>query len=156
MQLACGIEKCTVFEVRDVEVSHPQIEVRIQDLSNEADLKPEFDLVTCLSTIEHVGLGRYGDRLDPWGDIKLAHNIRKLVRPGGLVLISFPAGAGCVVYNMHRIYTAYRRALLFEGYRVLGVHRGLSIYRRARHALGNFVRGHLGRFTQPVNLLTVA
>jgi 2-polyprenyl-3-methyl-5-hydroxy-6-metoxy-1,4-benzoquinol methylase len=134
-------------------VPHPQIEVRIQDLSNEANIKPEFDLVTCLSTIEHVGLGRYGDRLDPWGDIKLAHNIRKLTRPGGIVLMSFPVGTGCVVYNTHRIYSAYRRALLFEGYTVLGVYRGQSLYRRARHALGNVIRGPLGRFTQPIYVL---
>lgn len=156
MQLACGIEMCTIFEVRDVEVSHPKIEVRIQDLSNEANLKPEFDLVTCLSTIEHVGLGRYGDPLDPRGDIELAQNLRKLVRRGGIVLMSFPVGVGCVVYNLHRIYTPYRRAMLFQGYNHLGIYTDLSLYPRLRHAVGSLVRGRVGRSTQPVHVLTVA
>lgn len=153
MQLVCGIEKCTMFEIRQVCSDHPRVEVRLCDLSKESDLKPEFDLLTCLSTIEHVGLGRYGDALDPWGDMKLAKNLRKLVRPGGIILLSFPVGVGCVVFNLHRIYTSYRRDSLFEGYRLLSTHRGLSLGERIKFTMGGLLKGRLGRGIQPVHVL---
>lgn len=120
MQIAVGVQLCTVFEVRPAEADHPQVNVRVQDLTYADEVEPEFDLVTCLSTIEHVGLGRYGDPIDPWGDIKMAENLRRALRPGGVILISFPVGSGCVVFNQHRIYSRYRRAALFRGLRVLG------------------------------------
>lgn len=113
MQLATGIERCTVFEVRPVDVNDDRVEVRLQDLTYAENIRAEFDLVTCLSTIEHVGLGRYGDQLDPWGDVKIAANLRRMLRPGGIALISFPIGPGCVVFNAHRIYSPQRRSALF-------------------------------------------
>ncbi|MBN1898234.1 MAG: DUF268 domain-containing protein [Spirochaetes bacterium] len=108
MQIACGIEKCDIFEIRDLKIEHPKIEVRIEDLSVKKTLKPRYDLITCLSTVEHIGLGRYGDPLDPRGDIQMAENIFQLLKPGGIVLISFPVGKGSVVFNAHRIYSGYR------------------------------------------------
>ena len=92
MQLMVGIERCTVFEVRPTSSNDARVEVRVQDLTYSEDVEPEFDLVTCLSTIEHVGLGRYGDPIDPWGDVKMARNLRRLLRPGGIMLLSFPVG----------------------------------------------------------------
>lgn len=70
-------------------------------------------MLPCLSTIEHVGLGRYGDPIDPWGDIKMAANLRRLLRSGGIMLPSFPVGRSAVVYNGHRIYSRRRRKMLF-------------------------------------------
>jgi hypothetical protein len=81
----------------------------MQDLASAENVQPEFDLITCLSTIEHVGLGRYGDPLDPWGDLKLAENVRRLLRPGGVLLLSFPQGRGCVVFNKHQDGDGARR-----------------------------------------------
>jgi hypothetical protein len=126
MQLSAGIEQCTVFEVRPVDVNDHRVDVRVKDLTYADDLEPEFDLVTCLSTIEHVGLGRYGDPIDPWGDLKMAKNLRLLLRPGGLMLLSFPVGRGCVVYNAHRIYSSKRRAALFGDLRLLEWAQGRS------------------------------
>lgn len=153
MQLASGIERCTVFEVRPTPELHPQVEVRIQDLTRDADLAPEFDLVTCLSTIEHVGLGRYGDPLDPWGDVALARGLRRIVRPGGFVVLSFPVGAGCVVFNQHRIYSPLRREALFEGFELLRSASDLTPRRRLGYEAVRWLRGRVGLFHQPIYLL---
>jgi SAM-dependent methyltransferase len=133
MQLAAGIEQCTVFEIRPVEVNDDRVDVRVQDLTYAETVRPEFDLVTCLSTIEHVGLGRYGDRLDPWGDVKLARNLEQLLRPGGIALLSFPVGRGCVVFNQHRIYSPRRRSLIFGDLRLIERRSGRSALGQARH-----------------------
>ena len=34
---------------------------------------PKFDVMVSFSSIEHSGLGRYGDELNPWGDL-VSHN----------------------------------------------------------------------------------
>lgn len=151
MQLHAGINEVTVFEVRDTHVDHPRVRVRVQDLTYADDVRPEFDLVTCLSTIEHIGLGRYGDPIDPWGDIKMAANLKRLLTPGGIMLISFPVGRGTVVFNQHRIYSAYRRDLLFEGFEILGVWSDRSPARRVLHEVRKLRRGDQSR--QPIWML---
>lgn len=90
---------------------------RRSELSNEniiiADIAHDvldrtnlFDMVVSLSTIEHVGLGRYADKFDPEGDLKAVDNMLKALRPGGHFIFTVPVTAGtpCVVHNSHRIY----------------------------------------------------
>jgi SAM-dependent methyltransferase len=153
MQLEAGIEGCVLFEVRETAVNHPGVDVRILDLSTAEGLQPEFDLVTCLSTIEHVGLGRYGDPLDPWGDLKLARGIERIVKPGGYLVVSFPVGAGCVVFNKHRVYSPLRRAALFEGFEVVSAHADRGEARRVLHEARMVVRGSAGAIRQPIYVL---
>lgn len=155
MQIAAGIGSCTVFEVRRTQVNHARVRVRMQDLASAENVQPEFDLITCLSTIEHVGLGRYGDPLDPWGDLKLAENVRRLLRPGGVLLLSFPQGRGCVVFNKHRIYTGYRRSALFGDLRLVERIEHRRPLARLRQGVGTFLRG-AGSFTHPIYLLEKA
>lgn len=152
MQLAAGIESVTVFEVRPIESNHPQVSVRVEDLTYADDVQPEFDLITCLSTIEHVGLGRYGDPIDPWGDVKLAVNLRRLLLPGGLLFLSFPVGIGSVVYNAHRIYSRHRRQLLFGELPVVATARGRSLLGQARHTFELVTRVR-GASSQPIFVL---
>jgi SAM-dependent methyltransferase len=153
MQVAAGIQSCTVFEVREAEANDERVQVRVQDLTYATDLEPEFDLITCLSTIEHIGLGRYGDPIDPWGDVKMAANLARLLRPGGVMLLSFPSGPGCVVWNKHRIYSPLRRASLINGLTEVARVRDRSLYGQLRHraAVG---LGKPGAFTQPIFVLT--
>jgi SAM-dependent methyltransferase len=155
MQLAAGVDSCTVFEVRSTEIDHPQVQVRVEDLTYAQDVRPDFDLVTCLSTIEHVGLGRYGDPLDPWGDVKLAGNLRRLLRPGGIMLLSFPVGIGSVVYNGHRIYSRLRREMLFGDLRVIDRAWGRSVLGQLRHRTEIALR-IAGAASQPVYVLQKA
>ena len=37
--------------------------------STDSEQKLNFDAVVSFSSIEHSGLGRYGDALNPWGDL---------------------------------------------------------------------------------------
>ncbi len=60
--------------------------------------------ISCLHTIEHVGLGRYGDPIDPDGDIKALAELKRVVRGGGSLLIVVPVGRQRIEFNAHRIY----------------------------------------------------
>jgi SAM-dependent methyltransferase len=63
--------------------------------------------ISCLHVIEHVGLGRYGDPLDPQGDLSAMRELQRVVRPGGSLLIATPVGKPRIQFDAHRVY-AYR------------------------------------------------
>lgn len=63
------------------------------------------DSISCLHAIEHFGLGRYGDPLDPEGHIKGFSNIVRMLKSGGRLYISFPIGSQNEVhFNAHRVF----------------------------------------------------
>jgi hypothetical protein len=64
------------------------------------------DSLSCLHTIEHFGLGRYGDTIDPDGHIKGVEQLKRMVKPGGLLYLSTPIGPQRVEFNAHRIFAA--------------------------------------------------
>jgi SAM-dependent methyltransferase len=78
--------------------------------SDRADLTrlpfPDSSLssLSCMHTVEHIGLGRYGDPLDPLGDEKAIAELKRVVEPGGLLIIVLPVGIRRLCFNAHRIY----------------------------------------------------
>lgn len=74
------------------------------------------DVVAIISTLEHVGLGRWGDPLDTRGDIKAMREVWRILRPGGHAVLTIPYGFPTVVFNLHRIYDQGRMALLTRGF----------------------------------------
>ncbi len=63
------------------------------------------DSISCLHAIEHFGLGRYGDPIDPHGHIKGFNNIIRMLKPEGMLYISFPIGRSNEVhFNAHRVF----------------------------------------------------
>ncbi len=79
--------------------------------SGAADLcKLKFDdqsiaSLSCMHTIEHIGLGRYGDPIDPNGDRVALAELSRVLAPGGSLLIVVPVGKPRIQFNAHRIYS---------------------------------------------------
>jgi SAM-dependent methyltransferase len=70
-----------------------------------------FDAVTCISTLEHIGLDnrRYGVGDEPSAsrpDVLALRELRRVTRPGGRVLVTVPAG----VAGEHSWYRQYSPA----------------------------------------------
>lgn len=61
--------------------------------------------LSCMHTVEHVGLGRYGDPLDPDGDLKAVRELKRVLAPGGSLLFVVPVGKPKLAFNAHRIYS---------------------------------------------------
>lgn len=61
--------------------------------------------LSCMHTIEHVGLGRYGDKLDPDGDLKAICELKRVIKTGGNLLLVTPVGRPRLQFNSHRIYS---------------------------------------------------
>jgi SAM-dependent methyltransferase len=75
--------------------------------------------ISCMHVVEHVGLGRYGDPLDPDGDLKAMAELRRVVAPGGSLLFVVPVGKPMVRFNAHRIY-AHRQ--IVDAFKPLRLH----------------------------------
>ena len=64
----------------------------------------KFPSVSCLHTIEHFGLGRYGDPVNPNGYRKGIEGLTKLVADNGMFYISVPVGSARVEFNANRVF----------------------------------------------------
>jgi hypothetical protein len=63
--------------------------------------------ISSLCVIEHIGLGRYGDPMDPHGTDRAAAELQRVTAPGGNLYVSVPIEQQDRVYfNAHRCFRA--------------------------------------------------
>lgn len=97
-----------VIDIRPQPV--PVTNVRFQQLDLMKPLPPQWvdatDSLSCLHTIEHFGLGRYDDPVDPAGHVKGLDQLKRMVRKGGRLYLSTPIGPQRVEFNAHRVFAA--------------------------------------------------
>lgn len=74
--------------------------------------------VSCLHVIEHVGLGRYGEPLDPDGTAKAARELGRVVAPRGSLFVSVPVGRPRVCFNAHRVLAPEAVVAMFQPLRL--------------------------------------
>ena len=86
------------------------------DLTNLFFESNSIECISCMHTIEHIGLGRYGDPIDADGDIKAIQELKRVVKPGGTILFVVPVGKPKIIFNAHRIYYAPDILKLFDGF----------------------------------------
>jgi len=63
-----------------------------------------YDSVSCLYALEHFGLGRYGDSIDPDGYKTGIKNISQLLSVGGTLYLSVPVGRQRVEFNANWVF----------------------------------------------------
>lgn len=74
--------------------------------------------ISCLHVAEHIGLGRYGDPLDPDGTRKAARELTRVLAPQGQLYFSLPVGRPRVCFNAHRIHSPVQILDYFDGLRL--------------------------------------
>lgn len=94
-----------VFDIRKLESCIEKIHFKQLDLmSLEDDYLNYCDSISCLHVLEHFGLGRYGDKIDPDGHLKGFMNITKILKKNGTFYFSVPMGIQRIEFNAHRIF----------------------------------------------------
>lgn len=86
------------------------------DLMNLPFKTNSIESLSCMHTIEHIGLGRYGVPLDPNGDLKAIAELKRVVKKGGSLLFVTPIGKPTLRFNAHRIYSYSQIISYFEGF----------------------------------------
>lgn len=71
--------------------------------------------LSSLHVIEHVGLGRYGDPIDPDGTKKACRELQRIMAPGGNLYLSLPVGKSRTCFNAHRVHTPKQILEYFSG-----------------------------------------
>ena len=61
---------------------------------------PQFDAMVTYSSLEHSGLGRYGDSLNPWGDLITMAQAWCLLKPGARALVGLPSEFSKAEYRL--------------------------------------------------------
>ena len=106
------------LRIPDLKMS-PNINFIAGDIRNTSILDKSFDQVTCISTIEHIGIkGRYGViTADKDGDIKAMNEICRLLKTRGTLLLTIPVGS-CNVLPANRCYDGKRLNLIFRKFAI--------------------------------------
>ena len=96
-----------VLDIRPMDGAIPGVRFHQFDLME--DLPSEWvestDSLSCLHTIEHFGLGRYGDPIDLAGHERGLRQLKRMVKPGGRLYLSTPIGDERIEFNAHRIFS---------------------------------------------------
>lgn len=102
-----SFRKIEVLDIRPLEsTGHDNISFLQMNLMDAGNVKEQIaDSISCLHAIEHFGLGRYGDPIDPSGHINGFNNLLRMLKPNGVLYISFPIGLRNEVhFNAHRVF----------------------------------------------------
>jgi hypothetical protein len=103
------------YDYRPPALGLPGLECAHADLAALPFPADSVPSLSCMHTLEHVGLGRYGDPLDPDGDLKAAAELARVVAPGGHLLVVVPVGRPELRFNAMRIYGYDQVLAMFAG-----------------------------------------
>ena len=94
-----------VVDIRPIAFSIPRVVFRQADFMDSSKTEDGYcDSLSSLHALEHFGLGRYGDRIDPEGHAKGLKNMARILKVNGTLYLSVPVGKPRVEFNAHRIF----------------------------------------------------
>lgn len=109
-----------VFDVRPISTQIPGVVFKQADLMHRDSLPNSgdgyCDSLSCLHALEHFGLGRYGDPIDPIGHERGIANMALLLKPSGTFYLSTPIGRERVEFNANRVFDPSNIIRLVEGH----------------------------------------
>jgi hypothetical protein len=120
--VAAGAKSVTTIEYNKLTYDHPKIKtltVAEADAAMESG-GMQFDAALSISSFDHDGLGRYGDPVDPNGDLKAMQKAMSMLKPGGLMFLTIPVGPDILVWNLHRRYGEHRLPMMLRGWEEVG------------------------------------
>ncbi len=128
----------------------PQIEQPINyNLNAINQINNQYDVIVSFSSLEHSGLGRYGDKINPFADIEQMQELKNYLKPNGLLFLAVPLGFHDeLIWNHHRIYGPKRFKQLIDGFNIL------NIYGNFGNKLDDYFYGSNNWQNQPVIVLS--
>ncbi len=79
----------------------------------------KFDVLLSISSIEHDGLGRYGDPINPNADLEFMKKAKSLLKEDGHMILAVPVGYDTLVWTAHRVYGPLRLPLLIKEWNLI-------------------------------------
>jgi SAM-dependent methyltransferase len=99
---------------RDWGFHHPSFKFIQGDIRTCSLPDESFDAVTCISTLEHVGVAYYGGLENANGDIVASREIIRLLKSGGTLVVTAPYSEMYFRRPEERVYDDTRLRMLFR------------------------------------------
>lgn len=97
------------IEIFDIREQNSKVENISYTKANLMELPENMenycDSISALHSIEHFGLGRYGDPIDYFGYLNAIKNISRILKPLGTFYFSVPIGKQRIEFNAHRVFS---------------------------------------------------
>ena len=93
------------YDYRPALLNLSGLECLKNDLTNLSFEDNSIPSLSCMHVVEHIGLGRYGDPIDPHGDIKAMKELERVLSVEGILIFVVPLGKPRLQFNAHRIYS---------------------------------------------------
>ena len=94
----------------------PRLTLQSMSALRGATVTERFDAIFSFSSIEHDGLGRYGDPVNPLGDVAAMGEFALLLRPSGLLYLGLPIARSGAANGGARFYDGERFRALSAGW----------------------------------------
>lgn len=107
----------TTIEYNKLVSEDPRL--RVMTVQEYAKNPLTFHALLSISSFEHDGLGRYGDPINPNGDLEAMEKAKHMLNEGGLLFLAVPVGRDYLTWNVHRTYGELRLNLLLKGWDVV-------------------------------------
>lgn len=91
------------YELNPPLLSLPNLAIIKASLARLPLKDSSINSLSCLHVLEHIGLGRYGDPIDPNGMKKACDELSRVLQEGGHLFISFPIGRERIEFNSQRV-----------------------------------------------------
>lgn len=116
VELACFLTvltKVTFIDIRPLDFQLDRLESVAGSILDLPFEDRALESISCLHVAEHIGLGRYGDPLNPHGTRAAMSELQRVLAPGGQLLFSLPVGRPRVCFNAHRVHDPREIAAAF-------------------------------------------
>lgn len=96
----------TMIDIRPIDLGLENLNFKEGNILNLPFKDNSLESISSICVIEHIGLGRYGDTLDPFGSEKAVKEIKRVLASNGNLYISLPVDSENTIYfNAHRAFT---------------------------------------------------
>ena len=104
----CGIlsafQSVEFYDYRPADLNLDNLVSKRVDIHNLPFPSNSVKSLSCMHVVEHIGLGRYGDKLDFDGDLRAIDELKRVVATKGNLIFVVPIGIQRICFNAHRVY----------------------------------------------------
>ncbi len=114
-----NITKVKFVDLRPLALGLSNLEIVKGDITCLPFPNGSIKSLSCLHVAEHIGLGRYGDELDPRGTEKACQELVRVLAQKGNLYFSLPIGHERTEFNAHRVHRPQTIIDYFNGLKLI-------------------------------------